>query len=117
MKSLDFSYANKLNELQCSVFTLSTFSLIVQLALSLKAGDVTSAAKRGKCGKRAAESGKRDRHDQKAGNVGPGVYNEFIKMAGAPERGILGPTQYLFTDFFRPKVNQEYRSRKEKQKT
>ena len=112
MKSLDFSYANKVNELQCSVFTLSTFSLIVQLALSLKAGDVTSAAKREKFGKRAA---KRDRRDQKAGNVG--IYNEFIKMAGAPERGILGPTQYLFTDFSRPKVNQEYRSRKEKQKT
>ena len=115
MKSLDFSYANKLNELQCSVFTLSTFSLIVQLALSLKAGDVTSAAKSGKCGKRAAGRGKRGRRDKKAGNVG--IYNEFIKMAGAPERGILGPTQYLFTDFFRPKVNQEYRSRKEKQKT
>ena len=36
-------------------------------------------------------------------------------MAGAPERGILGLTEYLFTDFFRPKKNQEYRSRKEKQ--
>ena len=38
------------------------------------------------------------------------------KEAGAPERGILGPTEYLFMDFFRLKENQEYRSLKEKQK-
>ena len=44
------------------------------------------------------------------------IYTEFMKMAGAPEQGILGLTEYLFTDFFHPK-NQEYRSRKEKQKT
>ena len=30
-------------------------------------------------------------------------YTEFIKMAGAPKRGILGLTEYLFTDFFLPK--------------
>ena len=37
-------------------------------------------------------------------------------MVGTPEWGILGLTEYLFMNFFRPK-NQEYRSRKEKQKT
>ena len=42
------------------------------------------------------------------------IYTEFMKMAGAPEQGILGLTEYLFTDFFHLK-NQEYRSRKEKQ--
>ena len=48
--------------------------------------------------------------------LGEIAYTEFIKMAGAPERGILGPTEYLFMDFFRLKENQEYRSLKEKQK-
>ena len=37
------------------------------------------------------------------------VYTEF--MAGAPEWGILGLTEYLFTDFSRRKKNKEYRSR------
>ena len=45
------------------------------------------------------------------------LYTEFIKMAGVPEQGILGLTEHLFTDFFRSKKNQEYHSRKEKQKT
>ena len=40
------------------------------------------------------------------------MYTKFITMAGTPERGILGLTEYVFTDFFRLKKNQEYRSRK-----
>ena len=37
-------------------------------------------------------------------------------MVDTPKRDILGLTEYLFMDFFRPKENQEDRSPKEKQK-